>query len=95
MVKIKLLHFNREYGGKTVAHARLFKPGISFDNASIGRVVVDENYRSKNGGHDLMHVRPLCHCQLVLNETKITIGGQLYLKNSMKVTALCKQVKCI
>jgi predicted GNAT family N-acyltransferase len=50
MVKIKFLTFNREYGGKTVAHARLFKPGISFDNASIGRVVVDENYRSKKMG---------------------------------------------
>jgi ElaA protein len=31
-----------------------FKPGISFDNASIGRVVVDANYRTKKWGHDLM-----------------------------------------
>jgi ElaA protein len=34
---------------KVVAHARLIKPGISFDNASIGRVVVDANYRDKGG----------------------------------------------
>jgi ElaA protein len=27
-----------------------FKPGISFDNASIGRVVVDANYRTKKVG---------------------------------------------
>jgi ElaA protein len=32
-----------------VAHA-FFKPGISFDNASIGRVVVDANYRTKKVG---------------------------------------------
>jgi ElaA protein len=48
------LHLIGEYDGKTVAHARLFKPGISFDNASIGRVVVDQNYRDKKWGHDLM-----------------------------------------
>jgi ElaA protein len=35
--------------GEVVAHARLIKPGISFDNASIGRVVVDANYRDRNG----------------------------------------------
>jgi ElaA protein len=77
-----------------VAHARLFKPGISFDNASIGRVVVDENYRSKKWGHDLMREAIIAIANR-FNETKITIGAQLYLKNSMKVTALCKQVKCI
>jgi ElaA protein len=36
-------------------------PGISFDNASIGRVVVDENYRSK-WGHDLMREAIHRHC---------------------------------
>jgi ElaA protein len=36
-----------EFEGKVVAHARLIKPGISFDNASIGRVVVDANYRDR------------------------------------------------
>jgi ElaA protein len=37
------------FEGKVVAHARLIKPGISFDNASIGRVVVDANYRDRKG----------------------------------------------
>jgi ElaA protein len=64
--KDKGSNFNK-YGGKTVAHARLFKPGISFDNASIGRVVVDENYRSKKWGHDLMReaiIKPLVSMRL-------------------------------
>jgi ElaA protein len=73
------LHLIGEYGGKTVAHARLFKPGISFDNASIGRVVVDENYRSKKWGHDLMR-EAITAIATRFNETKITIGAQLYLK---------------
>jgi ElaA protein len=44
-----------EFEGKTVAHARLLNPEL-VDNASIGRVVVDANYRSKRG-HDLMRER--------------------------------------
>jgi ElaA protein len=39
------LHLIGEYEGEIVAHTP-FKPGISFDNASIGRVVVDANYRN-------------------------------------------------
>lgn len=73
------LHLIGEYEGKTVAHARLFKPGISFDNASIGRVVVDENYRAKKWGHDLMR-EAITAVAVHYNETAITIGAQLYLK---------------
>mgnify|MGYP006163710193 CR=1 FL=1 len=50
----KALHLIGEYDGKTVAYVRLFDAGISFDNASIGRVVVDANYRDRKWGHDLM-----------------------------------------
>lgn len=73
------LHLIGEYEGKTVAHARLFKPGISFDNASIGRVVVDQNYRDKKWGHDLMR-EAIAGIKDNYNETAITIGAQLYLK---------------
>jgi predicted GNAT family N-acyltransferase len=48
----------------------------------------------KKWGHDLMR-EAITAIATRFNETKITIGAQLYLKNSMKVTALCKQVKCI
>jgi ElaA protein len=73
------LHLIGEYDGKTVAHARLFKPGISFDNASIGRVVVDQNYRDKKWGHDLMRAA-IAGIKDNYSETAITIGAQLYLK---------------
>ena len=48
------LHLFGEFEGKIVAYTRLFKPGISFENASIGRVTVDANYRDRKWGHDLM-----------------------------------------
>jgi ElaA protein len=73
------LHLIGEYEGNIVAHARLFKPGISFDNASIGRVVVGANYRAKKWGHDLMR-EAIAGIANQYNETAITIGAQLYLK---------------
>lgn len=73
------LHLIGEYEGKIVAHARLFKPGISFDNASIGRVVVDANYRTKKWGHELMR-EAIAGIVSQYKETAITIGAQLYLK---------------
>jgi ElaA protein len=73
------LHLFAEFEGKIVAHARLFKAGISFDNASIGRVVVDADYRDRKWGHDLMR-EAIAGIASNFNETKIIIGAQLYLK---------------
>lgn len=73
------LHLFGEFEGKIVAHARLFEARISFDNASIGRVVVDANYRDKKWGHDLMR-EAIAGVLLHFGESKITIGAQLYLK---------------
>jgi ElaA protein len=73
------MHLFGESDGKIVAYSRLFKPGISFDNASIGRVVVDAKYRDRKWGHDLMR-EAIAGIQLHFGESKITIGAQLYLK---------------
>jgi ElaA protein len=73
------LHLFGEYQGKIVAYSRLFKPGITFDNASIGRVVVGANYRDRKWGHDLMR-EAIAGIQSHFGESKITIGAQLYLK---------------
>ncbi|KQB41268.1 putative acyltransferase [Flavobacterium aquidurense] len=75
----KALHLIGEYDGKIVAYARIFDAGISFDNASIGRVVVDANYRDKKWGHDLMR-EAIAGIKSNFNTDKITIGAQLYLK---------------
>ncbi len=73
------LHLLGEFEGKIVAYSRLFKAGISFDNASIGRVVVDANYRERKWGHDLMR-EAISGIKLHFGESQITIGAQLYLK---------------
>lgn len=75
----KALHLMGEYEGKIVAYSRLFDAGISFDNASIGRVVVDANYRDKKWGHELMQVA-IAEIKSNFGKDKITIGAQLYLK---------------
>lgn len=73
------LHLLGKVEGEIVAHARLFKPGISFDNASIGRVTVDLKHRDKKWGHELMR-EAIIGIQHNFGEGKITIGAQLYLK---------------
>ncbi len=73
------MHLLGEYEGKIVAYSRLFKPGIFFENASIGRVVVDANYRNRKWGHDLMR-EAISGIKKHFGESKITIGAQLYLK---------------
>jgi len=75
----RALHLIGEYEGKIVAYSRLFDAGISFDNASIGRVVVDANYRDKKFGHDLMR-EAISQIRSNFGKDKITIGAQLYLK---------------
>jgi ElaA protein len=73
------LHLFGEFEGKIVAYSRLFRSGITFDNASIGRVVVDVTYRDRKWGHDLMR-EAIAGIQSHIGESKITIGAQLYLK---------------
>ncbi len=75
----KALHLLGEFEGKIVAYARLFKTNDYFDQASIGRVIVDANYRDKKWGHDLMR-EAIAGIELHFNQTKITISAQLYLQ---------------
>jgi len=75
----KALHLFGTFEGKIVAHARLFKPGISFVHASIGRVTVDAKHREKKWGHELMR-QAIAGISHHYGETEITIGAQLYLK---------------
>jgi ElaA protein len=73
------LHLFGEYNGQIVAYSRLFKPGISFDTASIGRVIVSGNYRNKKWGQELMR-QSILAIENYFGESQITISAQLYLK---------------
>lgn len=75
----KAIHVIGTYDGKIVAYTRLFKGGDYFENASIGRVVVDANYRDRKWGHDLIR-ESITGIKDCFGESAITISAQLYLK---------------
>ncbi len=75
----KALHLHGYTDGKLVAYCRLFKRGDYFDEASIGRVIVAEECRSFGYGHQLME-KAIDLAASTLNETELTISGQLYLQ---------------
>jgi len=76
---LKALHLIGTFDKKIAAYARLFKAGDYFENASIGRVVIDPVYRDKKWGHQLMQ-QAIDGLEKYLGETKITISAQLYLQ---------------
>ena len=50
----KALHLWGEFNGEVVAYCRIFAPGIKYNEASIGRVLANTNYRGHNLGRVLM-----------------------------------------
>lgn len=61
-----------------VAYTRIFDTKLYFDEASIGRVVVDKKYRSKGFGKDIMEAS-INAIKSHYNQTKIKISAQTYL----------------
>jgi len=75
----KALHVLGEYEGEIVAYTRLFQPGDYFEEASIGRVVIDPRFRNRKWGYPLM----AASIQAIADRfgtSRITISAQLYLK---------------
>ena len=75
----KALHLLGVCDGKLMAYARLFDAKDYFENASIGRVVVNSSFRNKSFGNDLIQ-KAIQAIQINFGQTKITISAQLYLK---------------
>jgi ElaA protein len=76
----KSFHFMGWDGKTLVAYTRIIPQGVSYAEASIGRVVTSPKYRRTGAGRQLM--------QLSINNTfsqfncsAIKIGAQLYLKS--------------
>jgi len=74
----KALHVIGYKNSKIVAYTRLFNAGDYFKNASIGRVVVDENERKFGYGHELMQVS-IKAVEEHYKTRDITISAQKYL----------------
>lgn len=65
---------------KLVAYTRLMPPGLSYEEASIGRVVSSQIVRGKNVGKELME-RSIIKLYELFGKVSIKIGAQLYLKH--------------
>jgi ElaA protein len=65
--------------GELAAYARLFGPGHSYEQASIGRVVTSPRFRRFGQGRQLLS-QALGQCAALYGAQPIKIGAQLYLK---------------
>lgn len=75
----RAMHVLGYQGDVLVAYTRVFEAGEYFDYASIGRVVVRQEYRKYSYGYMLMK-RSIKAVAQYFNETTIKISAQTYLK---------------
>ncbi len=73
------LHLLGYENNKLIAYARILPQGISYKEASIGRVVVDKKLRGKSVGKELM-LKAIELTYNSFNTDKIIISGQQYLE---------------
>jgi len=66
--------------GELAAYTRLFAAGISYPEASIGRVVVSPKFRRYGLGRELLR-QSIAAIDQLFGEQPIQIGAQLYLKD--------------
>ncbi len=66
-------------GLQLAAYTRLIAPGITFNEASIGRVVSSKSVRGQSIGKELMHIS-IDRCWELFGKVPIKIGAQLYLQ---------------
>ena len=75
----KALHVLGFKNDKLVGYTRIFKPGIYFEESSIGRVVVAKNERKYKYGYDLMNAS-IEAIKKHFKKSVIKISAQCYLK---------------
>ena len=76
----RALHLFIRNHNDVIAYTRLFNAGDYFDEASIGRVVVDKNFRDKKLGHIIIE-KSIQTIKQKYNRSCILISAQTYLKN--------------
>ena len=72
-------HVMLKDGERIVAYSRILPKGLSYDHASIGRVLVLQSYRRKGVAQEMMKA---CveFIKQNFDETEIIISAQLYVK---------------
>ncbi len=69
----------RNEQGDLVGTFRILPPGVSYEEASIGRVVLDEAYRGAKNGHAMMR-EAIAFINKEFNRENVRISGQKYLE---------------
>ena len=69
----------RNQDNKIVAYSRILPPGLSFNQVSLGRVVVEKNSRGKGISYAMLE-KALDQIRLTWPGGNIRIGAQVYLK---------------
>jgi ElaA protein len=75
----KSFHLMAWQGDELAAYTRLVAPGVSFPEASIGRVITSPKYRGLGIGITLLK-KSIAHTLETYTTNVIRIGAQLYLK---------------
>ncbi|WP_434301945.1 GNAT family N-acetyltransferase [Clostridium botulinum] len=73
-------HLYLQDNDKIIAYLRILNKEVSYDEISIGRVLVHKNYRGKGISREMM-LKAINFIELNLNEKEIKIQAQSYLIN--------------
>ena len=74
------IHLYFEENSEIVAYMRILPKGMSYESASLGRVIVKGNHRGKKLGNLLLE-EGLKYIDNVMKEDIVTIGAQEHLEN--------------
>ncbi|WP_010301160.1 GNAT family N-acetyltransferase [Kurthia senegalensis] len=77
---IQSYHLYKMDGDEIVAYARLLPKGVSYEEASIGRVLVKKTHRGQGLAQELL-TRSLAYLEQHVGETTIKIQAQDYLRD--------------
>lgn len=75
---LKCHHLMCLVDGNLAGYTRIVPPGLTYEDASIGRVVTGSGYRGLGLGKQLME-HSIKGCKEILKESKIRISAQFYL----------------
>ena len=76
---LKSYHLMGYAGDELVAYSRIVKPGVSYDEVSIGRVVSSTQHRGLAYGRQLM-AESIRQIEKLFGQVPIRIGAQQYLQ---------------
>ncbi len=80
---LRAYHLYGVEDNKVIVYLRILEKGVSFDEISIGRVLVDKKYRGKGLAREIL-LKAIDFTHNKLNEKEIRISAQEYLVSFYK-----------